>query len=65
MLLPEYFKPLGGFMVLKCSSCNREVFDDYIRFKCPACGKAEIIRCDKCRGMSVKYVCPECGFEGP
>jgi predicted RNA-binding Zn-ribbon protein involved in translation (DUF1610 family) len=34
-------------------------------FKCPNCGKVEIIRCNKCRKMSVPYVCPICGFQGP
>ncbi len=51
--------------MLKCTSCKREVTDNYVRFKCPKCGKAEIIRCLECRDSAVTYVCPECGFEGP
>jgi len=52
-------------MTLRCTSCNIEVSDDYVKFKCPACGKTEIIRCDKCRATSTPYKCQECGFEGP
>ena len=51
--------------MLQCSSCKKEVTEDYIKFKCPSCNKAEIVRCAKCRKMVVKYKCPECGFEGP
>ena len=49
---------------MKCTSCNKEVTDNYIRFKCPSCGH-EIIRCQECRERASRYVCPECGFEGP
>ncbi|MCD6478721.1 MAG: RNA-binding protein [Candidatus Diapherotrites archaeon] len=49
----------------KCISCNTVVTNDYVAFKCPNCLKATIIRCDKCRGSSKPYKCPECGFEGP
>ena len=34
-------------------------------FPCPSCGKATIYRTRKAREIVVKYVCPECGFEGP
>ncbi|MCD6414946.1 MAG: DUF1610 domain-containing protein [Candidatus Diapherotrites archaeon] len=51
-------------MALRCISCNREVADDYVRFKCPSC-KKEIIRCQDCRTNAIRYKCPECGFEGP
>jgi hypothetical protein len=51
--------------MLRCSSCQKEVTDDYVRFKCPNCGKEEIIRCMKCRKIVAKYKCKSCGFEGP
>ncbi|NAZ11470.1 MAG: DUF1610 domain-containing protein [Desulfurococcales archaeon] len=53
--------------VKKCSSCNRLLMpkEKAVVFKCPNCGKVEIIRCNKCRKMSVPYVCPICGFQGP
>ena len=50
--------------MMKCSSCNKEVTDNYVRFKCPSCGN-EIIRCQECRERSGNYTCMECGFEGP
>ncbi|MEM3412016.1 MAG: zinc finger domain-containing protein [archaeon] len=49
----------------KCSSCNREVTNDYVSFNCPACGKEKIIRCDFCRQNTVQYTCKSCGFTGP
>ncbi|NYZ79849.1 DUF1610 domain-containing protein [Candidatus Micrarchaeota archaeon] len=49
----------------KCSSCKREVTDDYVKFKCPKCGKSVIVRCMKCRDNVIPYTCGECGFEGP
>ncbi len=49
----------------KCSSCNKVVQEGYIEFSCPSCGKNEIIRCENCRENSKKYICSECGFEGP
>ncbi len=51
--------------MVKCSSCKKEVTDNYVRFKCPSCGKAEIVRCFPCRGTSIAYKCKECGFVGP
>ena len=36
-----------------------------IKFKCPNCGKAEIVRSQKERIRAIKYKCSECGFEGP
>ncbi|HII64667.1 TPA: RNA-binding protein [Candidatus Woesearchaeota archaeon] len=35
------------------------------RFKCPACGKHEIVRTRHMRQIAAKYACPGCGFEGP
>lgn len=49
----------------KCTSCNVEVEQDFTKFKCPKCGKATIVRCNRCKSISKEYVCPECGFIGP
>lgn len=46
-----------------CISCGRNT-PDVVKFECPKC-KAEIVRCSKCRSLSVKYKCPDCGFVGP
>lgn len=51
--------------MMTCSSCKKEVSDDYVRFKCPGCGKVEMIRCAKCRETAAAYRCPECKFVGP
>ncbi|MEM4153129.1 MAG: zinc finger domain-containing protein [Candidatus Pacearchaeota archaeon] len=49
---------------IRCLSCGKELLEDEgVIFKCPSCEK-KIIRCSKCRKLSVKYKC-ECGFEGP
>lgn len=48
-----------------CSSCNKEVTDSFVEFKCPKCGKSKIVRCEHCRKTSKAYDCKECGFEGP
>jgi len=52
---------------LKCSSCKKRItnISGSVKFKCPACGKTEIVRCKHCREIVAKYVCPECKFEGP
>jgi hypothetical protein len=49
----------------KCTSCNRELKKDYTEFNCPSCGKAKIVRCNRCKATVKKYKCPECGFIGP
>jgi len=51
----------------KCLSCKMSISNDQgaVNFKCPDCGKYEIIRCSKCRKTVSKYKCPNCGFEGP
>ncbi|MFH0986614.1 MAG: zinc finger domain-containing protein [Candidatus Micrarchaeota archaeon] len=51
--------------MIKCSSCNKEVTNDYVKFKCPDCGKATVTRCMRCREMVTPYACKECGFTGP
>jgi len=54
-------------MKLRCSSCGVEITNQKgsTKFKCPNCGKAEIVRCFHCREIAAKYTCPECGFTGP
>ena len=51
----------------KCSSCSIDVtnMNGSVEFNCPNCGKCRIVRCNECRANSIKYVCGECGFEGP
>jgi predicted RNA-binding Zn-ribbon protein involved in translation (DUF1610 family) len=39
--------------------------DNYTRFRCPSCLKADIVRCSNCRLKSTVYVCTDCGFKGP
>jgi predicted RNA-binding Zn-ribbon protein involved in translation (DUF1610 family) len=34
-------------------------------FPCPNCGKSTINRTKQERELGVKYVCVECGFQGP
>jgi hypothetical protein len=50
-----------------CVSCKKEIenLSKASKFMCPNCGKKEIIRCSECREKIIKYVCEECGFEGP
>jgi len=36
-----------------------------VTFKCPKCGKSTIVRSKHDRQIAAKYVCSECGFEGP
>ncbi|MBN2881236.1 DUF1610 domain-containing protein [Candidatus Woesearchaeota archaeon] len=50
-----------------CVSCKKSIVNDNgaTIFKCPSCGKQQIIRCQHCRKIAAKFVCPECGFEGP
>jgi len=52
---------------LVCASCKKSIknITGTAMFKCPKCGKYEIIRCKHCREIAVKYVCPECEFSGP
>ncbi|MBI5553692.1 MAG: RNA-binding protein [Candidatus Diapherotrites archaeon] len=48
-----------------CTTCNKEVFRDYVEFNCPSCAKDKIIRCDNCRTATRNYSCESCGFSGP
>ncbi len=47
-----------------CTTCNRET-QDFVEFRCPACGKSAIVRCQQCRQTAKTYRCEECGFTGP
>lgn len=49
-----------------CSSCKKDIVNlkESTIFKCPKCGKTEIIRCDHCRKIAVEYECSNCGFIG-
>ncbi len=53
---------------MRCTSCGKEV-TKYVEFKCPNCEESEgaykIVRCDACRVLGRKYVCPKCGFTAP
>ncbi|MBC8444015.1 DUF1610 domain-containing protein [Candidatus Woesearchaeota archaeon] len=50
-----------------CTGCKKNIANtnEAVNFKCPKCGKHEIIRCDHCRKIATGYTCPECGFVGP
>ena len=53
--------------VMRCISCGRRIEAEsfWVEFDCPKCGKAKIIRCEKCKRMINPYECPKCGFRGP
>ncbi|USN45456.1 MAG: RNA-binding protein [Candidatus Woesearchaeota archaeon] len=36
-----------------------------VSFKCPSCGKVDIVRSSSERKNAVRYICPACGFTGP
>lgn len=55
---------LNFILRMRCTSCGKEE-TKYVEFKCPNCGESEIVRCDACRVLGRKYVCPKCGFTGP
>ncbi|MFH1224444.1 MAG: zinc finger domain-containing protein [Candidatus Diapherotrites archaeon] len=57
--------PKEGGLLKVCSTCNKEVTDKYVEFKCPGCMKKKIIRCGHCRQTSKEYACGDCGFKGP
>ncbi|MFH1064680.1 MAG: zinc finger domain-containing protein [Candidatus Woesearchaeota archaeon] len=50
-----------------CTSCKKRIAnrEGTATFMCPKCGKVEITRCGHCREIVTKYICQECGFEGP
>ncbi|UCC94267.1 MAG: DUF1610 domain-containing protein [Thermoplasmata archaeon] len=50
----------------RCISCGVPLtHQGRASFKCPGCGNVEMGRCNQCRGQSVAFKCPECGFQGP
>jgi predicted RNA-binding Zn-ribbon protein involved in translation (DUF1610 family) len=53
--------------IKRCTSCGRriEAEERWVEFGCPACSKARIIRCDRCKSIMVPYECGKCGFTGP
>lgn len=50
-----------------CNSCKVRVVNlqGSTKFKCPGCGKSEIVRCKHCRELGARYKCPNCDFTGP
>ncbi len=54
-------------MKKECISCKVDIsaVNNSVIFDCPSCGKVEIVRCGKCRGLSTDYRCPNCDFVGP
>jgi predicted RNA-binding Zn-ribbon protein involved in translation (DUF1610 family) len=52
---------------LKCSTCGVSVESEkvWVAFKCPACNKEQITRCEKCKRLENTYTCQSCGFTGP
>jgi predicted RNA-binding Zn-ribbon protein involved in translation (DUF1610 family) len=57
----------GKLDIKRCSSCGKriEAEDMWVEFRCPACEKQGIIRCEKCKATMVQYECSKCGFVGP
>ncbi len=51
----------------RCTTCGISVESEkiWVEFSCPACGKARIIRCEKCKRLENPYACESCGFTGP
>jgi predicted RNA-binding Zn-ribbon protein involved in translation (DUF1610 family) len=51
----------------KCSTCGRSVVSEklWVEFRCPACRKETIVRCEKCKRLENPYTCKSCGFTGP
>ncbi|MBU0636128.1 RNA-binding protein [Candidatus Micrarchaeota archaeon] len=50
--------------VKTCTTCNREVSQDYVEFKCPD-GAGKVIRCYTCRKNARPYSCGKNEFIGP
>ncbi|MEA3558098.1 MAG: zinc finger domain-containing protein [Candidatus Thermoplasmatota archaeon] len=50
----------------RCTSCGTPIqAPKSVKFKCPKCNDAYIVRCGQCRDQSANYICPACGFIGP
>lgn len=52
---------------LICNSCKQKITNQAgtTKFKCPNCGKYELVRCKHCREIAARYTCSECEFTGP
>ncbi|MFX0182978.1 MAG: zinc finger domain-containing protein [Candidatus Hodarchaeota archaeon] len=52
----------------RCNPCQVAVMPSEhgtTRFPCPSCGMISIVRCERCRKLGNRYICPNCGFTGP
>ena len=51
----------------QCGTCGAMVayVGTFVEFSCPSCGNGVISRCKKCKDLSNKYKCKNCGFTGP
>jgi hypothetical protein len=51
----------------ECASCKKSLANakGSVKFRCPNCGEAEIVRCGHCREIVAQYECPKCKFVGP
>ncbi|MEM4330739.1 MAG: RNA-binding protein [Candidatus Pacearchaeota archaeon] len=49
--------------MVKCNSCSYSGNDITI-FECPKCN-SKIVRCSRCKRLSISYKCLNCNFEGP
>jgi len=54
-------------MAMKCMTCGVNLVgqENFVKFACPACSETVIIRCHRCKKLSVPYRCGKCRFEGP
>ncbi|MFA4960787.1 MAG: zinc finger domain-containing protein [Candidatus Pacearchaeota archaeon] len=48
---------------MRCISCEKENAEG-VKFPCPSCGE-KILRCDKCRSLSIEFKCKKCNYKGP
>ena len=50
-----------------CQATKKRIENDpgAVVFKCPQCGKGEIVRSTFARVNAIKYLCHDCGFTGP
>ncbi|MCK5333078.1 MAG: RNA-binding protein [Candidatus Aenigmarchaeota archaeon] len=67
--LERNFKRHSGDILTKlvCTSCSSNIIasEPFVRFSCPSCAEADIVRCSRCKNASNNYTCPKCGFVGP
>ncbi len=56
---------MAGRRSMVCASSGTPlVGSESTSFPCPSCGNI-LGRSQRCRVQAVKYICPECRFEGP